>query len=136
MTQSPRKKPIRKLDRKNSNPEDQASVVRAQEESTDAETAEQLEQQLAIMQIDQETADRIRKLPKDVGWLLLMAGVLGLLVPGVIGTPFFVLGSFMVWPPSRGKAERWLSGQSPKAFKGSMKQINRFLDDLERRYPT
>lgn len=98
--------------------------------------SERLEQQLAVMQIDQETADRIRKLPKDVGWLLITAGLLGLALPGVIGTPLLVLGSLMVWPSSQKKAAQWLSGQSPKAFRGSMRQINRFLDDLERRYPT
>jgi hypothetical protein len=104
--------------------------------SEDMLDSERLEQQLAVMQIDQETADRIRKLPKDVGWLLITAGLLGLALPGVIGTPLLVLGSLMVWPSSQKKAALWLSGQSPKAFRGSMRQINRFLDDLERRYPT
>ena len=104
--------------------------------SEDAIDSDRLEQQLAVMQIDQETADRIRKLPKDVGWLLITAGLLGLALPGVIGTPLLILGSLMVWPSSQKKAGQWLSGQSPKVFQGSMKQINRFLDDLERRYPS
>jgi hypothetical protein len=135
MTKPSSRKPLRRLDREASDSKDEVFASDAENVSPESSEADQLEQQLAIMQIDQETADRIRKLPKDVGWLLFMAGVFGLLVPGVIGTPFLVLGSFMIWPPSKGKAEQWLSGQSPKAFKGSMKQINRFLDDLERRYP-
>lgn len=95
-----------------------------------------LETRLVALHLDSRTRERIRKLPKDMGWLLFSAGIMGLLVPGVIGTPFLVLGSLMIWPRSRVRAEKWLAGESPRAFRGSMKQINRFLDDLERRYPT
>lgn len=93
------------------------------------------EKRLAALHLDPETENRIRKLPKDVGWLLFTAGIMGLIVPGVIGTPFLVLGSLMIWPWSQARAEKWLAGDSPRVFRGSMKQINRFLDDLERRYP-
>jgi len=137
MTKPTARKPLGRLKRNaseaSSEMNDMESVERSQEDLLDSE---RLEQQLAVMQIDQETADRIRKLPKDVGWLLITAGLLGLALPGVIGTPLLVLGSLMVWPSSQKKAALWLSGQSPKVFRGSMKQINRFLDDLERRYPT
>ena len=134
MTQSTTRKPLRRMERK-ATPSSGQTPNLPEEVSQDAIDAEALEKQLAIMQIDQATADRIRKLPKDVGWLLFTAGIVGLVVPGVIGTPFLVLGSLMLWPKSKKKAELWLSGQSPKAFAGSMKQINRFLDDLEQRYP-
>ncbi len=136
MAKSPTRKPLTRLTRNAS-----GSPAKNPQGPTDPVLdgpfdAEQLERQLAVMQIDQETADRIRKLPKDVGWLLITAGLLGLALPGVIGTPLLILGSLMVWPSSQKKAGQWLSGQSPKVFQGSMKQINRFLDDLERRYPT
>ena len=136
MAKSPTRKPLSRLPRKTS--EDVAKPSEVPKDSVLEGTidSEQLEQQLAVMQIDQATADRIRKLPKDVGWLLITAGILGLALPGVIGTPLLILGSLMVWPSSQKKAGQWLSGQSPKVFQGSMKQINRFLDDLERRYPT
>lgn len=131
MTKPTTRKPIRRIDRSSGGPGDAAhSAVSATALDTD-----ELEGQLARMQIDQETVDRIRKLPKDIGWLLFSAGIMGIILPGVIGAPFLLLGSFMIWPKSKGKAERWLSGQSPRVFKGSIKQINRFLDDLERRYP-
>jgi|APCry1669192010_1035390.scaffolds.fasta_scaffold01982_4 hypothetical protein len=137
MTKPTTRKPLGQLKRNASDASaernDGDPVERSQEDALDSE---RLEQQLAVMQIDQETADRIRKLPKDVGWLLITAGLLGLALPGVIGTPLLVLGSLMVWPSSQKKAAQWLSGQSPKVFQGSMRQINRFLDDLERRYPT
>jgi hypothetical protein len=134
MTQPTTRKPLRRMDRK-AKPSSDQSTHAPGDVSQAAIDPDVLEKQLAIMQIDQATADRIRKLPKDVGWLLFTAGIVGLVVPGVIGTPFLVLGSLMLWPKSKKKAELWLSGQSPKAFAGSMKQINRFLDDLEQRYP-
>lgn len=136
MAKSPTRKPISRLKRVPSEEAAKNSQDQTIPESGGLYDAERLERQLAVMQIDQETADRIRKLPKDVGWLLITAGLLGLALPGVIGTPLLILGSLMVWPSSQRKAGQWLSGQSPKVFQGSMKQINRFLDDLERRYPT
>jgi uncharacterized membrane protein YbaN (DUF454 family) len=87
------------------------------------------------MNLDEATVRRIKKLPHDVGWLLFTAGVVGMVMPGVIGTPFLILGGLMLWPRTSQRAEHWLAGHSPRAFKGSIRQVNRFLDDLERRYP-
>ncbi|MEY4685947.1 MAG: hypothetical protein RLZ25_2406 [Pseudomonadota bacterium] len=136
MTKSPTRKPLGRSARNASGSTPESAENPADQVLDESENSERLEKQLALMQIDQETADRIRKLPKDVGWLLITAGLLGMVLPGVIGTPLLVLGSLMVWPSSQKKAGQWLSGQSPKMFRGSMKQINRFLDDLERRYPS
>lgn len=136
MTKPTIRKPLGRIARKASEADKESSHEEVEQVLDETEVSERLEKQLAVMQIDQETADRIRKLPKDVGWLLITAGVLGLILPGVIGTPLLVLGSLMVWPSSQKKAGQWLSGESPTMFRGSMKQINRFLDDLERRYPT
>jgi len=136
MTKPTIRKPLGRIAPKASEPDKESSHEEVEQVLDETEDYERLEKQLAVMQIDQETADRIRKLPKDVGWLLITAGVLGLILPGVIGTPLLVLGSLMVWPSSQKKAGQWLSGESPTMFRGSMKQINRFLDDLERRYPT
>lgn len=130
MSQPPIKRPVRHLSRK---------PVRNEMESTEvtrnAQDLESLEHNLVAMEVDQATIDRIERLPKDVGWLLFTAGLMGIIVPGVIGTPFLILGGFMIWPWSSKKAESWLKGHSPKPFRGSIRQINRFLDDLERRYP-
>ena len=103
--------------------------------SDDAAREEALEHNLVALELDEETVRRIEKLPRDMGWLLFTAGVVGMVMPGVLGTPFLVLGGLMLWPWTNRRAERWLAGHSPKAFKGSMRQINRFLDDLEKRYP-
>jgi hypothetical protein len=74
-------------------------------------------------------------LPHDIGWLLVTAGVVGMVMPGVLGTPFLVLGGLILMPATSQRAERGRAGHSPRIFKGSIRQINRFLDDLERRYP-
>lgn len=100
-----------------------------------AEAEHALEHALEALSVDRASAERIQKLPHDVGWLLVTAGVVGVVMPGVLGVPFLVLGGLILLPGTNRRAERWLTGHSPKIFKGSIRQINRFLDDLERRYP-
>jgi hypothetical protein len=84
---------------------------------------------------DEEVVERVEHLNRSVGWLLVSAGIVGIIVPGVLGTPFLIMGGLALWPGNRKTVERWRKGHSPKMFHGSMKQINRFLDDLEKRYP-
>jgi hypothetical protein len=82
-----------------------------------------------------EDARRIRELPKEVGVLLLVVGVGGLLTPGPIGSPFLIMGGVVLWPKAFEKVETWFGTRFPKAHRQGMRQLNRFLDDLERRYP-
>jgi len=84
---------------------------------------------------DEEVVERVEHLNHSVGWVLISAGVIGLVVPGVLGTPFLIMGALALWPGNRKTVERWRKGHSPKIFHGAMKQINRFLDDLDKRYP-
>jgi len=84
---------------------------------------------------DDAVVERVGRLDHEVGWVLVSAGVIGMIVPGILGTPFLLMGAFALWPGNRKRVEKWRQGHSPKIFHGSMKQINRFLDDLERRYP-
>ena len=78
---------------------------------------------------------RIESMPRDVGWLLVAAGVFGEIVPGVIGTPFWVMGGLVLWPSMGKRAGKWLESRAPQLFRGGMRQVGRFLDDLDRRYP-
>jgi len=84
---------------------------------------------------DEQVVERAEHVSRGAGWALITAGIVGLVVPGVLGTPFLILGGMALWPGNRKRIERWRQGHSPKAFHGAMKQINRFLDDLDRRYP-
>ena len=74
------------------------------------------------------TPVRVEQLPKEAGWLLITAGIVGLVVPGVLGTPFLLAGAVVLVPGGSKLLSRW-AGHS------AMRQIGRFLYDLERRYP-
>jgi hypothetical protein len=79
---------------------------------------------------------RFDTLTKEVGWLLVTAGVVGVIMPGIPGTPFLIIGALVVTPGGSKLLSRWSGGDKPPKFiKGAMKPISRFLDDLERRYP-
>lgn len=84
---------------------------------------------------DEAVVRRVEHLNRDVGWALISAGLVGLVMPGVLGAPFLIMGALVLWPGNRKRAERWRQGHSPKIFHGAMRQINRFLDDLDKRYP-
>ncbi len=78
---------------------------------------------------------RIKDLPKEVGVMLMTVGVLGLVLPGVVGTPAAIAGGLVLWPRAFGKIENWFERKFPETHKHSLYQINRFLDDLDARYP-
>ena len=76
----------------------------------------------------QRQAPLTERLPIDAGWLLITAGVVGLVVPGVFGIPFLLAGALVLAPGGIKLLSR-LVGHS------GMRQIGCFLDNLERRYP-
>lgn len=84
---------------------------------------------------DAEEIRRIRAMPTEVGVLLIVAGIGGILLPGPVGTPFLVLGAVMLWPRAFGRLETFVEQRFPRMHHQSVRQIKRFLDDLERRYP-
>jgi hypothetical protein len=79
-----------------------------------------------------ETALPIEHLPRDVGRLLVYAGVLGVIVPGVPGVPFLVGGAAILYPGGPKLVSAWLPSRLVRA---SVKLVGRFADDLYRRYP-
>jgi len=78
---------------------------------------------------------RIKDLPREVGVMLMTVGVLGFILPGVVGTPAAIAGGLVLWPKAFGKVENWFERRFPKIHKQSLYQINRYLNDLESRYP-
>jgi len=118
-------------------PENQETII--PEIELQSETSKALVPVIAKLQRDsdedEEVVERVEHLNRGVGWILISAGVIGMIVPGVLGTPFLIMGGLALWPGNRERVERWRQGHSPKVFHGAMKQINRFLDDLEKRYP-
>ena len=77
---------------------------------------------------DEPIAVRAEQWPREAGWMLVTAGVVGLVVPGVPGTPFLLAGVAVLMPGGSRLLSRW-AGHS------AMRQIGRFIEDLERRYP-
>ena len=66
--------------------------------------------------------------------MLVSAGLIGVVLPGP-GAPALVAGGLMLWPGAFGKVERWVHRRFPEAHRKGIGHINRFLSDLERRYP-
>jgi hypothetical protein len=83
-----------------------------------------------------EPADisKIKDLPKELGVMLVTAGIVGFILPGP-GIPAIVAGGLVLWPKGFGKLESWLERAHPKVHREGMQQINRFLSDLQKRYP-
>src|SRR5271154_2069869 len=50
---------------------------------------------------------RTQHMPRDVAWLLIYVGVLGFVVPGIIGSPFLVAGVAMLLPGGPKRLSRW-----------------------------
>jgi hypothetical protein len=84
--------------------------------------------------LDQSDLKRLKELPREVGVMLVAAGVVGLILPGP-GTPALIAGGLALWPGAFSKLELWLERRYPVVHQKSMRQIGRFLDDLEKRYP-
>ena len=64
------------------------------------------------------------------------SGVLGLILPGPIGTPALIAGGVVLWPGTFGRISRWMERRYPRFTRAGNRQILRFISDLERRYPS
>lgn len=84
---------------------------------------------------EDEQSDLIGVLPREVGVLLIVAGVGGILLPGPVGSPFLLLGAVTLWPRLFMRLEIWFQKRFPKMHRTGSRQIRRFLADLDRRYP-
>jgi len=78
---------------------------------------------------------RIKHLPREVGVLMLTVGVGGMILPGPIGIPFVLLGCVILWPGAFSRVETMLERRCPCVHREGFRQINRYLVDLEGRYP-
>ena len=80
--------------------------------------------------------DRISKLPKEIGVLLVIVGIGGILLPGPVGTPFLLLGGLVLWPGVFGRIDSAFHSRFPKIYGEGMRQMRRYVLDLEKRYPS
>ncbi|HET6881058.1 MAG TPA: hypothetical protein VFI31_12930, partial [Pirellulales bacterium] len=84
---------------------------------------------------EQQTVDRIEHLPKEVGALLISVGVAGMMLPGLVGAPAVLAGGLVLWPGTFGKLEDWFQRRCPEVHRKGVRQMARYLDDLETRFP-
>ncbi len=80
--------------------------------------------------------ERIKHLPKEVGALLLVAGIGGMLLPGPVGSPFVLMAAVVLWPSLFERVELFFERRCPRMHRTGVRQIKRYLNDLERRYPS
>lgn len=78
----------------------------------------------------------LRELPPEVAVMLMVIGILGIILPGPTGTPLFVAGASAFAPGLCRPMERWFRKRFPMIYREGRGQLDRFLDDLDRRYPT
>ncbi len=76
-----------------------------------------------------------RAISQEVGALLIVSGIAGILLPGPVGTPLLILGCVLVWPKAFERMDLLLAKRFPRAHHLGVLQSTRFLSDLERRYP-
>ena len=89
----------------------------------------------AVNSGDQKSNELLGKLPPEIGMLLVISGVAGILLPGLVGTPLLIAGGVSIWPKTFEPIERWFSRRFPSAHKEGVIQIKEFISDLHKRFP-
>ncbi len=84
---------------------------------------------------DQNSSELLGKLPPEIGMLLVISGVAGVLLPGLVGTPLLIAGGVSIWPKTFEPIERWFSRKFPSVHKEGVIQIKEFISDLHKRFP-
>jgi hypothetical protein len=106
-------------------------IGRSQDMQSPGEQAVPDQDQAGLEEVE---LNKIKELPKELGVMLLTAGIVGFILPGP-GTPAIIAGGLALWPEAFGKLESWLERSHPQVHRQGVRQINRFLNDLEKRYP-
>jgi hypothetical protein len=83
----------------------------------------------------EQTRQRVRLLPPEVGAVLVAVGVAGLILPGPWGTPFLLAGGLVLAPRYFHRAELWVQKRFPDMHQAGRRRIDRFINDFEKRYP-
>jgi len=84
---------------------------------------------------EEEYIEYLGKLPSELGTMLVIVGVAGVLLPGPVGTPMLIAGAVALWPKTFAPMERRFAKKFPAAHREGVKQIRRYISDLNRRFP-
>jgi hypothetical protein len=74
-------------------------------------------------------------LTPEVGLMFLGVGVLGVILPGLPGLPFFLVGGAVLVPGGKRRISRWIGDDPKPLVRRSLDVVGRFMDDLDARYP-
>ena len=83
----------------------------------------------------QESMELLGKLPPEIGMLLIISGIAGVLLPGPVGMPLLIAGGVTMWPKTFEPIERWFSRRFPVVHREGVFQIKEFITDLQKRFP-
>lgn len=111
-----------------------AAVVTT-ETSSKVETSSRVEASGRVEPTDEELERCVRGLPSQVGVVLVLAGVTGMVLPGSPGLPLVAAGGLVLSPTLFGKVDGWLKQRFPDVRRHGLRTVFRFAADLERRYP-
>lgn len=76
----------------------------------------------------------IESLPPEVATLLILIGIAAIPLPGP-GIPFILAGGLSLWPKTFGPMDARFRRVYPKSHRQVRQVLNRFEQDLHRRYP-
>ncbi len=79
--------------------------------------------------------DLLGALPRELSWLLIAAGIGGIILPGPVGTPLLLLGGVSLSRRLFARLEIGFRKHFPRCHRRVVQQIRRYLADMERRYP-
>jgi hypothetical protein len=80
--------------------------------------------------------DMLDTIPKDIGWMLLILGVIGVAVPGMVDVPLLIAGSIIIWPSTYRMFQRLAkTKKQAHLLDAPVRFLTRFHADLERRNP-
>ena len=83
----------------------------------------------------EKNIEMLQQLPPEIGTLLVMSGIAGMLLPGPVGFPLLIAGGVTLWPRTFQPMERWLSRRFPGAHREGVIQIKDFVGILQNRFP-
>lgn len=104
-------------------------------EPDNTETNSETEQQ-ARARHHHSLMERLRNLPPSVGVVLMGIGTAGLVIPGPWGTPFILAGGLVLAPRVFRGLDKCVQNRFPDFYWTSMQAVERYLQDLEKRYPS
>jgi hypothetical protein len=87
---------------------------------------------------DTNAPTRLDHMPREVGALVLITGMItGMLPPppGPFDLSLVLAGGVALWPRGLRAIDVWARKRFPKVHRAGMSFLDRYLDDLERRYP-